>query len=419
MSTEVERINDRVPISAKGTAVDDPSYKGLLSLDPLRTKNAEARNAFRAYIRRFLPLAFFFLFVVIPVVAIAIYTTVLATSRYTAEFRFSIRGWDAPAIEQIGGVIGLAGGSGAGGLVLSNSYIVTAFLQSRDAIEAIRPTVDPLALYSSESIDFFARYRGPDSIDAFVPYWRRHVVAAFDPLTGIVTAQVEAMSPQDALAITRALKTAVDNLVNRLSNQAREEALGRSQQDVERQADRLREARVAIQTFRNANRVVDPSKEIEGLMNTIREMEANRAVSQAEIDAQSALMSPNAPAIQVRRARTKALTDQIRLAEERLASTNEQARSLASVLTRFQELEIQQQIAEKAYGVSLEALDRARRDAERRQIYLASFVEPRVPEVPSFPTPFKSILLTLGIGLCLCLITSVVTLALLDRSIAR
>lgn len=365
--------------------------------------------------RRFVTYGLFLLVVVLPTVAMIVYTTAYASHRYSSEIQFSIRGWDAPATDSIGGALGSTNASGASALVMANSYIVSEFLRSRDAILAIRSEIDPLKIYSSPDIDYFARYTGSASVDAFLPYWRAHLHSSFDPLTGIVTVMVEAMTPADTLKISQELKAASERLVNQLSSKVRDEAQSRANEDVERQVARLRDARAALQAFRNANHIIDPAKEIDGLMSSLKEMKSDRAKAQAEIDSQKVMMSSSAPSLVAARTRLQALDEQIRQAEERLASVNAQAGTLANVLSHYQELEIQQQIAEKAYTNALEAFERARRDAERKQIYLATFVEPSLPETPVFPSPVKNVSITLGVGLCLYMMMLVISHSLIDR----
>lgn len=372
------------------------------------------KRRFARKVGRRLTLLLFLLIVALPTLGAVLYTTVLATQQYASEFQFAVRGWDAPAMDSIGAVIGM-GASGAGGLVLANSYIVAEYLRSRDAIEAIEPRFDPIAVYSSPSVDWFARYRGGRRYEEFLPYWRRHVKVSFDPLTGIITGLVEAPSPEIARSIATELRAEAEKLINRLSERAREDTLGQARREVATAEKKLREARLDLERFRNQAQIVDPRKQADAILSSLKEMRDDRARARAEIAAAGSLMSHNAPTLQGLRARLKALDEQIRLAEENLASTSASADSMASVLTKYQEVEIQQGIAERSYTNALESMERARRDADRKQIYIAAFVEPRLPDAPSFPTPLKNVSIVLAICMCLWIVASVFSHSLLDR----
>ncbi len=379
-----------------------------------RPRGREKRQIARRLGRR-LTLALFLLIVALPTLLATIYTLAVASPQYTSEFQLAVRGWDAPAMDSVGAVLG-AGASGAGGLVLANSYIVAEFLRSRDAVEAITPRVDPIAVYSAPSVDWFARYRGERRYEEFLPFWRRHVKVNFDPLTGIILGLVEAPSPDTARSIATELRVEAEKLINRLSEKAREDTLGQARKEVTTAEEKLRSARMELETYRNQSQIVDPRKQAETQLLSLKEMRDDRAKARAELEAAGSLMSKTAPTLLALQARLKALDAQIKIAEDNLASTNASVASLATVLSKFQELEIQQGVAERAYTNALEAMDRARRDADRKQIYVAAFVEPRLPDAPSFPSPFKNVAIVLAICMGLWIVASVFGHALLDRA---
>ena len=51
----------------------------------------------------------------------------------------------------------------------------------------------------------------------------------------------------------------------------------------------------------------------------------------------------------------------------------------------YEELESERRFAETAYQHALEALDRARTNADRQQVYIADFVPPSLPEEALYP----------------------------------
>lgn len=57
----------------------------------------------------------------------------------------------------------------------------------------------------------------------------------------------------------------------------------------------------------------------------------------------------------------------------------------------YEELESERRFAETAYQHALEALDRARMDADRQQIYVADFVPPSLPEEALYPRRLRSV----------------------------
>ncbi|MCZ8259402.1 MAG: hypothetical protein O9333_04655 [Beijerinckiaceae bacterium] len=70
-------------------------------------------------------------------------------------------------------------------------------------------------------------------------------------------------------------------------------------------------------------------------------------------------------------------------------------------MTRFSELELEREIAEKHYGNAIASLELARINAERKKMYLNTFVRPTVPQEAKFPRRVLMIFLTALGALCL------------------
>jgi capsular polysaccharide transport system permease protein len=57
----------------------------------------------------------------------------------------------------------------------------------------------------------------------------------------------------------------------------------------------------------------------------------------------------------------------------------------------YEQLESERSFAESAYRHALEALDRARMNADRQHIYIADFVQPRLPEKALYPRRLRAL----------------------------
>ena len=85
-------------------------------------------------------------------------------------------------------------------------------------------------------------------------------------------------------------------------------------------------------------------------------------------------MRTDAPSVRMLEARIQSLQSQLRSVESEVTDT-EKSRSevLSRVMGSYERLESERNFAEKAYQHALEALDRARMNADRQQVYLAGF----------------------------------------------
>ena len=65
----------------------------------------------------------------------------------------------------------------------------------------------------------------------------------------------------------------------------------------------------------------------------------------------------------------------------------------------MQELTVRQASADRQLGVALTALEQARNDAQRQQLYLERISAPYLPDAASQPRPVRAVLTTFVLGL--------------------
>ena len=65
--------------------------------------------------------------------------------------------------------------------------------------------------------------------------------------------------------------------------------------------------------------------------------------------------------------------------------------ALSRVMGSYEQLESERTFAENAYQHALQSLDRSRMNADRQQVYVASFVQPTLPEEALYPRRLRSI----------------------------
>jgi capsular polysaccharide transport system permease protein len=80
-------------------------------------------------------------------------------------------------------------------------------------------------------------------------------------------------------------------------------------------------------------------------------------------------------------------------------------RGVSELIANFQDLESEQQFAEKAYTAAMASLERARAEADRQSRYVVVAVNPRLPQSPLYPERLKMIIV---IAIASGLITGVI-----------
>jgi capsular polysaccharide transport system permease protein len=81
-----------------------------------------------------------------------------------------------------------------------------------------------------------------------------------------------------------------------------------------------------------------------------------------------------------------------------MAGSRDAKSNLAALISQFEELDLKRQFAEKLYALTQEGLTRARLLAERRNVYLAVFVPPSLPEDFSYPLRYSSFFLIAAVA---------------------
>lgn len=111
-------------------------------------------------------------------------------------------------------------------------------------------------------------------------------------------------------------------------------------------------------------------------------------------------LDPGSARMQALTRRIEALRAEIAaLGSERVAG--EGADGLAGVMARFSALEVEQEMAERAFLSAARKLEQVRRVAEARQMHLDIFVEPARPEEPTRPRRALAIALAAAAALAL------------------
>jgi len=199
--------------------------------------------------RRLLHLSFL-LFVLLPIGVNAWFWLHEAADRFVAETGFAVRSMESGgAPDMIGSLTGLA----SAGSTNSDSYIVLDFLESRDLVMRIDARLDLRAIYAREGADPIFRLDPGVSMERLTEYWADRILPVYDPASGIITVQVEAFTPEDAKNVADAVLAEAAALVNRLSEEARNDAVRSAKAEAEAARQRMEDAVVALHEGSSAN----------------------------------------------------------------------------------------------------------------------------------------------------------------------
>ena len=330
----------------------------------------------------------FVIIVLIPVIAAAYYYFLVAADQYVSEFRFALRSAEPerhdPALflqESI-----------APSAIGVDSYAVVQYLASRAIIDDLSATLDLRQMFSRSEADWPARLDLPVSIEELVRYWKRQVDAFFDATNGTIVVKARAFAPQDALSLAEGILAYSERLVNDLSARARRDALRNAEDEVGRAEKRLKLALTRLREFRDKEGIIDPRKTADATVALAGRVRDELVRADTELSTLKHYMRDDAPSIKMLEARVQSLQAQRRAVESEVTDTEKtRSEALSRVMGSYEQLESERTFAENTYQHALQALDRARINADRQQVYLATFVRPTLPEEALYPRRLQAL----------------------------
>jgi capsular polysaccharide transport system permease protein len=384
MNTSIASSGYRLDITQRATPVVPPDVRTQLGpLNPRRKK--------RGWRMVSLLLA-----VVLPTALAGVYLYDYADNQYVTEFRFSVRHeaplrMDATAASTLpaalgGGVSSLA--------VITDSQIVIQYLKSRQVIDDIVASgVNLDAIYARTDKDFLAHLRPHASAEERLHYWQRMVDPFFDVTTGIVSVQVRAFSPADAQLIAATALRLAEKLVNNMSSRVHDDVLAYAKREVGTSDAKLRVTQDTIASFRNKHAVLFPEMQATSDTSVEGKVWENLIEAKTAYNAQLAV-GVSAGSMQMRMLgnRIAAMETALRDVHSRMAETGPGGKpdaTLASVMSEYDVLRLDQEIAAKVYERAMMALQDARNAESQQSVYLAAFVHPALPQESMYPVRWR------------------------------
>ncbi|MEQ8291770.1 MAG: sugar transporter [Roseovarius sp.] len=359
-----------------------------------------------------------FLFLaVIPFVATVAYLYTVAEDQYHSIAGFTVRSQEqGGANELLGGLADFAGASTA-----SDSDILYEFIQSQEMVQAVNEDVDLRAHYSQHWPNdwVFAIWNDATQED-LIWYWNRMVGISYDSSTGLIEVQVKAFDSQMAQTISREIVEISQARINELNLQAREDAMGYAQDDLDDALERLKNAREAMTEFRTRSQIVDPETDIQTRMGVMTSLQQQLASVLVEHDLLRGTSSENDPRLREAQQRIEVIRDRIATERRNFASSSTETGGVSqdypSLIAEFERLTVDRQYAEQAYTAALTALETARDEANRQSRYLATYIKPTLAQASEYP---QRLILTGLAALFLLLFWSILALvyySIRDRS---
>jgi len=337
--------------------------------------------------------------IALPTLLATLYFGFVAAPQYVAEARFAVRGAEEAATPT-DAISALSGFGGVATGIVSDSYIVAQYITSTQIVGNLQRSVDLRRAYTSDKADFVAKYRPydfEDTIEHLATYWNSVAWVYYEPLSGIISFTVRAFTPEDALKIAKEAVRESENVVNKLSERAREDAISLAKQEQARAELRLKVARKSVQDYRDRKGQTDPVTTAAAKSTLVATLEMELAKAEADIAGRTAFLSKDSPSVRVARQTADALRSQIEQERAKIGAleTKNPKVLMSTDLTEYEGLQTELTFAQKAYETASVQVEATRVRAEQQTRYLATFVEPHLPEDSLYPKRLQMILLVM------------------------
>jgi len=347
----------------------------------------------------------FVVLVALPVAAAAGYLWLIAADQYASTVGFSVRKEKISSpLEILGGITELSG-SGT-----SDTDILYEYIQSQKMASLLQEKLDLARLWSKPEWDPFFAYQPGGTIEDLVSYWSRMVKVYYDTGSGLIEIRVLAFDAGDAQRIAREIFTESSDMINELSAVARADAVRYANEELDQAVERLKQAREAITRFRNENRVVDPTADIETQAGILGTLQAQLVEAQIDLDLLDETTRASDP--RITRAERRVRVIEMRIDDERrkrgITGSGDDNQTLFSTLVgEYERLIVDREFAEQTYISALAGRDAALAEARRQSRYLAAHIEPTKAERALYPQ--RAVLLGL-LGLFLFMFWAILVL---------
>ncbi|MCC9595502.1 MULTISPECIES: hypothetical protein [unclassified Rubrivivax] len=340
--------------------------------------------------------ALFIVTVLIPTALAVVYYGVVASDVYVSESRFVVR---SPQRSNQTGLGALLQGTGFS-RSQDDTYSVHDFIQSRDALRELDERLQLRQAFSAPAIDRVNRFPTEpwdDSFEALHRHYLKHVAIEYDTVSSISVLKVRAYTAADAKRINEQLLEMGERLVNTMNIRSRQDLIQVAESEVRLAEERSKEAAAALSSFRSDRGVFDPDRQSALQLQGVAKVREELLAAETQLD-QVRRVSPRNPQVSVLQARVDSLRKAVAEENSRVLG---RSGGLSAKSPQYDRLLLEKTFADRQLAASLTALDTARNEAARKQLYLERLVQPNEPDRAVEPRRMRGVLTVLVVGLLL------------------
>lgn len=326
--------------------------------------------------------------VIAPTLAVGAYYAFVAAPIYVSEASFVVRMAAPPSSNVFGSLLQNSGITRS----QDDTFSVQEYIRSRQALKELQGQLPVRAIFGSPQADWLTRFPRlweNNSEEELYKYYSDRVSVIHNDTTGITVLRTTAFHAKDAADMNATLLTLSGNLLDRLNDRARNDAVRFADNEVQQAQQRVIDAQKSITNFRNKELMIDPNASSMSMVELITNLSAELATTRARL-AETRKTAPDSSSIPFLTSQIAALEQQIESERAKMVGSDN---SVAPRIADYESLVLMREFSNKALVSALDALEAARADARRQQLYLEVLVPPPLPDEAEMPYASKNILI--------------------------
>ena len=307
----------------------------------------------------------------------ATYYAGFASDRYISEASFMIEKSDGNGANVEGlSLFGITPQAG------NDQRIVETFIQSPDMLYFLDEQAG-LRQHYIEEADPLSRLSPDASHESFLKFFREHMRIRFNDTSGMLDLEIQAFTPEFAQKLATLILERSEAFVNEISHSLAGEQLKFVQDEVAISEQRLKDLTSKLVAFQNETGMLSVSDQGAALSSIMNELQGELIRNQTELQTLTSYLNDNSPQVVALKQRIAAL--QVQLAKETNRLTDSDTTTLNDLAARQQELQLDLDLATRAYSSALVALESARTEASRKLKQLVVVSSPHLSEEAKYP----------------------------------
>jgi capsular polysaccharide transport system permease protein len=328
------------------------------------------------------------------VVGSGLYFFGIGRNRYQVESSFIVRLPETPA--STGST--LLGSTLAGPTMLGSledGRFLAVYLTSPEVMRRVFLKLQPEQSWGRAGRDPFAGLKPDANFNAQLDFFRRQVFLVPQDLTGVINLTTVGLAPEPAFRLNQLLLAEAEGFLNRVNQNISTTQQRFAEQEVLGARQRLDQASLAFNTFKNQYGELNPAQSAAGTSSYITNLESRLVdlkVEEASLKRQ--FKDHSTPEVAY-------ITDQVRelekqISEERAQLVNPEGRDFNRLVAEGSKLETEVMVATEALKSAITAADNSRQRSQQQVKFLVRLADPALPEVQANDWRWKGFLASLG-----------------------